>query len=96
MRMIKFKFIACLSRGLPKYIKTKGADHLLLPHSFSKRKSFSLLLEILGNMCIAIVRFRVDEDINFENNFSFVINPFSCMTKKSAKKLNTSSMEKSF
>ena len=87
MRMLKFKFIACLSRGLPKYIKTKGADHLLLPHSFSKRKSFSLLLEILGNMCIAIVCFPVDGDINFENNF---------MTKKSAKKLNTLRMEKSF
>ena len=42
----------------------------------------SLLLEILGNMCIVIICFACDDIINFEINLKFLIKPFSYMTKK--------------
>ena len=35
-----------------------------------------LLLKILGNICIVIICFPVDDVINFEINFSY--KPFSC------------------
>ena len=35
-----------------------------------------LLLKILGNMCIVIICFPVDDVINFEINFSY--KPFPC------------------
>ena len=41
-----------------------------------------LPLEILNNLCIAIISFQVCYIINFEINFSFLIKPFSYMTKK--------------
>ena len=47
---------------------------------------FTLLLEILGNMCIAIVCFPICDVINFEINLIFVIKPFFCMTKTSRQK----------
>ena len=43
----------------------------------------SLLLEILGNICIAIVRFQGFDAINFEINLIFLIKSFFCMTEKS-------------
>ena len=42
-----------------------------------------LLLEILGNMCIIITCFPVCDVIKFEITFSFLIKPFSYMTKAS-------------
>ena len=45
----------------------------------------ALLLEILSNMCIAIVCFPGCDDINFEINRTFLIKPFFYMTKKSDK-----------
>ena len=47
-----------------------------------------LLHQILCNMCIVIICFPVDDFMNFEINFSFLIKPFSCMTKKVNKNLN--------
>ena len=44
--------------------------------------SLSLLLEILGKMCIVIVCFPDCDAINFEIILSFLIKPFSYMTKK--------------
>ena len=41
------------------------------------------LLEILGNMCIAIVCFPGCDIINFEINVIFLIKPFIYMTKYS-------------
>ena len=46
----------------------------------------SFLLEILGNMCIAIVCFPDCDVINFEIDLIFLINPSFCMTKKSRQK----------
>ena len=46
----------------------------------------ALLLKILGNMCIVITCFPVDDVINFEISLNFLIKPFSCMTKKVRKK----------
>ena len=40
-----------------------------------------LLLEILGNMCIAIVSFPGSDVINFEINHIFLIKPFFYMAK---------------
>ena len=45
----------------------------------------SLLLEILGNVCIALDWFPGCDVINFEINLIFLIKPFFCMTKKSRK-----------
>ena len=42
----------------------------------------SLLLEILGDMCIAILCCLVCDAINFEINHSFLIKPFFYITKK--------------
>ena len=53
-----------------------------------------LLLEILGNMCIAIVYFPGCDDINFEINLIFLIKLFFSMTKKSRQKLKKN--EKNF
>ena len=56
---------------------------------------FPLLLEILGNMCIAIVCFPDCDIINFEINIISVIK-FLYMTKKSRKKIEYLENEKSF
>ena len=37
-------------------------------------------------MYIVIISFPVDDVINFENKLSFLIKPFSYLTKKAAKK----------
>ena len=47
----------------------------------------TLLLEILGNMCIEIVYSPGCEVINFEINFIFLIKPFWYMTRKWRQKL---------
>ena len=41
------------------------------------------VIEILGNMCTAIIILLVCDVINFETNFSFLIKSFSYMTKTS-------------
>ena len=45
-----------------------------------------LLLEILGNMCIVMIRYPVCDVINFEINHNFVIKPFFYIMKKSEQK----------
>ena len=60
---------------------------------YSKWRNFidwlSLLLEILGNMCIAVVCFPGCDVINFEINFIFLIKRFfSTWPKSQVKKLN--------
>ena len=56
----------------------------------------SLLLEILGNMCIAIVCFPGCDVMNFEIILIFLIKPFFYMTKKSRLKFKYLENEKSF
>ena len=56
----------------------------------------SLLLEILGNMCIAIVCFSSCDAINFEINLIFLIKPGFFMTKKSRQNFKYLKNEKSF
>ena len=56
---------------------------------------YPLLLEILGNMCTAIVCFPDSDIINFEINIISVIK-FLYMTKKSRKKIEYLENEKSF
>ena len=46
----------------------------------------SLLLEILGNVCIVSICCPVCDVINFEINLSFLIKPFFYITKKSGQK----------
>ena len=46
----------------------------------------SLLLQILGNMCIIIICFPVCDVIKFEITFSVLIKPFSYMTKTSGQR----------
>ena len=58
--------------------------------------SLSLLLETLGNMCIAIVCFPSRDVINFEINLIFLIKAFFCMTKNSRQKFKYLESEKSF
>ena len=55
-----------------------------------------LLLEIFGNMCIAIVSSPVCVFINFEINLIFLIKAFFYMTKKSRQKLKYLGNEISF
>ena len=57
--------------------------------------SFSLLLEILGNIYVAIVCFPGFYVVNFEINFIFLIKLFFCMTKKSGKMFKCLENEKS-
>ena len=45
-----------------------------------------LLLEILGNMCIVIICLPVCDVVDFKNNLSFIIKPFSYLTKKAEQK----------
>ena len=52
-------------------------EHISLP---------DLLLEVLGNMRIAIICFPVCGIVTVEINFSFLIKAFSYMTKKSGQK----------
>ena len=49
-----------------------------------------LLLEIFGNMCIAIVCWPGFDVINFKTNLTFLIKPFLYMTKMSRQKLKIS------
>ena len=49
-----------------------------------------LLLEIFGNMCIAIVCWPDCDVINFKSNLTFLIKPFLYMTKKARQKLKIS------
>ena len=49
--------------------------------------SVSGCLEIFGNMYIVIICFLVCDIISFEIKLSFLIKPFSYMTKKSGRKL---------
>ena len=56
-----------------------------------------LLVEILGNMCIAIVYFPdCDVKINFEIKLIFQIKPFFYTTKRSRQKFQYIENEKSF
>ena len=55
----------------------------------------SLFLEILENMCIAIVCFS-DRDMNFEINLIFLIKPFFYLTEKTRQKYKYPENEKSF
>ena len=48
---------------------------------------FFLLLQILGNMSIVNISFPVEDVINFETNLSFLIKPFTYMTKNVTKEL---------
>ena len=55
-----------------------------------------LLLEVLGNMCIAIVCEPGCDVINFKLNPIFQIKPFLYITKKPRQKLKYLENEKSF
>ena len=55
-----------------------------------------LILEILGNMRIAIVCIPGCDVINFEINLVFLIKPFFYMTKKLKQKFKYLENEKSF
>ena len=55
-----------------------------------------LLLEILGNKCIAIVCFPGCDVINFQTNLIFLIGPFFYMIKKSDKNWNILGTKRAF
>ena len=56
----------------------------------------ALLLEILRNMCIAIVYFPGCDVIIFEIKLIFLIKPFFYINKKSRQKLKYLEIEKGF
>ena len=58
--------------------------------------SLSLFLEILGNMCTAIVCFPHCDVINFEINLIFLTKQFFYMNKNSRQKFKYHDNEKSF
>ena len=68
----------------------------LMLYSINWPNSLPLLLEILVNMCIAIVYEPGCDIIDFEINLIFLIKPFSYMTKKSRQKFKYLENEKSF
>ena len=51
-------------------------------------------LEIVGNMCIAIVTFQAHDVINFEMNLAFLSNRFSRLLKTSGEKFKNYSEQK--
>ena len=59
-----------------------------------KEKNFIVLLflifEKLGNMCVAIIFIPVYDVTNFGINLSFLLKPFSYMTKKVGTKIQKS------
>ena len=55
-----------------------------------------LLIEILGNMCIAIVCLPDCDAMTFEINLIFLIKPILYMNKKSKQKFKYFENEKSF
>ena len=55
-----------------------------------------LLLEILGNMCMAIVFVPDSDVINFKINLGFLIKPFFYLIKKSRWKFRYLEIEKNF
>ena len=54
-----------------------------VPHVSSINWSnFFVRLSSLGKICIVIVCFPVCDVISFQINLSFIVEPFSCMSKK--------------
>ena len=47
-----------------------------------------LTSEVLGKIGIVTISFPIDDIINFEINLSFLIEPFSFMTKSQKKNVN--------
>ena len=91
--MLKFNF---LGKGLrivspPHFLNDFSKKMLLMLYSINWPNFiawFPLLLEILGNMCIAIICFSIYDVINFEINHAFLIKPFSTWPKRQDKNLN--------
>ena len=83
--MLNFDF---LEKGLgivspPHFVYDVSRKIFLMSYSINWPKFhvwLSLLFEILGNICIAIVRFQGFDAIDFEINLIFLIKSFFCMT----------------
>ena len=99
--MVNFNF---LEKGLetispPHFVHDFARKMFLMLYSI-KWSNFivwlSLLLEILGNMCIAIAYFPDCDVINFENSPIFLIKLFFYMTKKSRQEFKYVENEKRF
>ena len=72
------------------------SSYILLTDQASNLPDCLLVLEMLGNMCIAIICFLICEVMNFEINLSILIKPFSYMIKKSGQKLKHLKNKKNF
>ena len=80
-----------LEKGLgivspPHFVYDFSGKMFLMLYSIKRSNfivSLPLLLEILGNLCIAIVYFPAFDVINFEINPIFQMKQLYCMTKKS-------------
>ena len=66
------------------YQKNGISCYILLTDHISL--TVSLLLSILGNMCIVMICFPVDDVINFESNLSILIKLLSYITKNASTK----------
>ena len=91
--MLNFDFREnCLGIVFPLYFVYDFSRKLFLIFHSIKWPNFiiwlSLSLEILGNMCIAIVYFPDCDVIHFGINLIFLIKPFFCMTVKSNQELS--------
>ena len=67
------------STKISAWVFKKNVSHVIL-YQMTKYYLMPLFLQILGNLCIAIISFSVDGVMDFELNFSPLIKPFSYMT----------------
>ena len=67
------------STKISAWVFKKNVSHVIL-YQMTKYCLMPLFLQILGNLCIAIISFSVDGVMDFELNFSPLIKPFSYMT----------------
>ena len=84
---------------LEKSLRIVSSPHFVYDFSINSPNLIdwlSLLLEILGNMCIATVCFPGFDIIKFEINLTFLIRLLVKMTKKSRQKFKYLENEKSF
>ena len=98
--MLNFDF---LEKGLgivsPPHFVYDFLTTFLVLYSFDRLNfifCFPVLLEILGNVCIAIVCFTGCDVINLEINLIFLIKPFFYMTEKLRQKFKYLENKKSF
>ena len=96
--MLHFDFLEkCLRIVSPQhFVYDYSKKMFLMLYSIHSIHSIHLLLQIMGNMCIAIVSFPGFDVIKFEINLIFLIKPFFYLTKNSRQKFKYLEKKRAF